>query len=76
MKFTLLIASVSAITLVKNAPDSKEDPTHQYSIKVNDSHKAITDKSDNHQVYAKAVLDSQEMKDAWRGKFDSNYPAV
>ena len=73
MKFALLFASVSAITLVKNSPDSENDPTHTYSIRVNDAHQAIRDKSGKDQAHFDRVQEEQEKADAWRGKYNGEY---
>ena len=70
MKFAFLFAAVSAITIQKNGPDSKNDPTNQYSIKVNDAHNAIQARSDADVAARNNVLDSQEKADAWRKEFN------
>ena len=72
MKFALLIASVSAVLLQKDAqtPDSGVDTTHQYSIKVNDNHNAIQARSDADVAARNAALAAQAKADAWRAKFN------
>ena len=57
MKFAFLLASVSAITVVKNSPDSGADPEHTYSIHVNTAHQAIKDASARHQANFDRVLE-------------------
>ena len=72
MKFTLLIASVAAINLTKNAPDSANDPVHPYSIKVNDAHAAIMAKDQADKNARNKLIDVQAKSDAWRAGFNPN----
>ena len=74
MKFAFLLAAVSAITLQKDAttPSSSDDPTHTYSIKVNDAHNAIQARSDADVANRNKVLDAQAKADEWRKGFNPN----
>ena len=48
MKFALLIAAVAAvkITDITQGPDTKNDWDHTYTRKLDEAHKAITDRSE------------------------------
>ena len=72
MKFAFLLAAVSAIQITKEGNDSANDPTANYSIKVNDAHNAIMAKSDRDEAARKAVISAQEASDEWRKKFNPN----
>ena len=72
MKFAFLFAAVSAISLNKTGNDSKNDPTANYSMKVNDAHNAIQARSDADVAHRNQVLDAQEKADEWRKKFNPN----
>ena len=70
MKFALLIAAVSAVTIQRATPSSGDDPEHSYSVHVNNAHKAIMDKSDQDRAHRSTVLDAQEKNDEWRKGFN------
>ena len=74
MKFSLLIASAAAIALNKDAstPDSTLDPTHTYSVHVNDAHQKVKDTSNKQIESATKGFREQERQDAWRGKIHSS----
>ena len=73
MKFALLIAAVSAITIVKESPSSSDDPEHTYSQHVNNAHKLVTDASAAHQERFDKTLEQQEKADEWRKGYDGPY---
>ena len=70
MKFALLFAAVSAITLRKDGPDSKNDPLNPYSQIANSGVKAIQDTSNADVDRRNADLKAQENADAWRKEFN------
>ena len=70
MKFSLLIAAVSAIQVVQQEPDSGADPTHTYSVHVNTAHNAIQARSNADVAARNALLGKQAAADAWRAKFN------
>ena len=66
MKFTLLLATVSALTITQSAPDSVNDPVHPYSVKVNVAHDAIMAKDQKDKNARNKLIDTQGKGDAWR----------
>jgi len=45
MKFAFLLVAVSAISIQKNGPDSENDTTNTYTVKLNNWQKAIDERS-------------------------------
>ena len=77
MKFALLIAAVSAVTIrdVNSAKaaaptDSGADPLHTYSIYANSAHQKVVDADAKRTADQKAMLARQAADDAWRKGFN------
>ena len=73
MKFALLIAAVSAISISSNGPNTGEDWSHHYTKKLDAANQKVDDASNKEIAQREAVKAEQAAKDAWRAKFDDRY---
>mgnify|MGYP001000179474 CR=1 FL=1 len=73
MKFALLIAAVAAIRItdVTQGPDTKNDTTHTYTVRLDADHKIVTDRSEAEIAWREGAQKDQEKSDKWRGEFDT-----